>query len=267
MEVCTLTSCLQSIFITSIHSAKTKGSWSAVILFSSGARGLHVTLTPGKITPEFAREPFHGTFGHSVHEEAFKHLQEEFPKVIDFSHIVSELKAIFEGSWAGLHVAGHELAVSYPVFNRTGDLILELAPRPSENLTVQTSSHSINGSSVTLVGVNGTLHHSKSNGSLFHSGKSRCGSDLECLIMSFPVGKLVHKGMDALQSATSHGSPTRVSSPGVLPGTKKNGSTPSLSRSSSTSTLTGPANGHAKHANSPRMPETITVSEAESEDL
>ena len=152
-------------------SAKTKGSWSAVILFSSGARGLHITLTPAKIVPEFVHEKFHGTFGHSIHEEAFKHLEDEFPKIIDFSHIVAELKSIFEGCWTGLLVESRDLVVSYPIFNRAGDLILQLATRVTESVSTQSSAASANGSSISILTVNGGLHHSKSSSSLLKQGK------------------------------------------------------------------------------------------------
>jgi hypothetical protein len=53
-------------------------------------------------------------------------LNEQFPKIIDFDHVIEALREAFEGCWSGLHAYSRELEVANPVFNRNGDLLLDL---------------------------------------------------------------------------------------------------------------------------------------------
>ncbi len=113
---------------STLYSAEMYTTWSAAIKFvSDDAQGLKVHVLPAKITPEFNNSICEGSLGHSTHEEMFKHLREYFPHSIDFSSIHHELKASFEGGWSGLYVDACDMVVSKPVFNRRGDLLLELA--------------------------------------------------------------------------------------------------------------------------------------------
>ena len=116
-------------------------SWTAGIIFTSGARGLEIHISPSKITPEVIQEKTEGFIGHNIHELAFKNLQDELPKVIDFHAMVSELKASFEGCWNGLHMHSRELMVTHPVFNKKGDLLLELGVRSTEAAAAAANGH------------------------------------------------------------------------------------------------------------------------------
>ncbi|KLO12543.1 hypothetical protein SCHPADRAFT_410840 [Schizopora paradoxa] len=102
-------------------------TWSAAVKFVSDGQGLKVHVLPAKIVPEFHNSRCEGSLGHSTHEETFKRLREQFPHSIDFSSIHQALKASFEGCWSGLYIDAHDMIVSKPVFNRRGDLLLELA--------------------------------------------------------------------------------------------------------------------------------------------
>ncbi|KAI5120814.1 hypothetical protein M0805_003211 [Coniferiporia weirii] len=119
-------------------------SWTASIIFTSDKAGLRVHLSPSHIVPHFNSS--HGTQvfpGHSTHAMAFAHLKEEFPATISFDGLVKDLKYGFEGAWAGLQISSHELKVGYPVFNRRGDLLLELDVRSlSENGAILNGGHS-----------------------------------------------------------------------------------------------------------------------------
>jgi len=108
-------------------------TWSAAVKFvSDDAQGLKVHVLPAKITPEFHNSRCEGSLGHSTHEEMFKRLREYFPHSIDFSSIHHELKASFEGCWSGLYVDARDMIVKKPVFNRKGDLLLELGVKHAE---------------------------------------------------------------------------------------------------------------------------------------
>lgn len=101
--------------------------WSAAIMFHSDAfHGLKISVSPAKIVPEFQTTKIRGELGKSIYEQTFEHLKDQFPSVIEFDHIVDELRETFEGCWTGLHAYSRELDVANPVFNRHGDLLLEL---------------------------------------------------------------------------------------------------------------------------------------------
>ena len=118
--------------------------WSAAVMFHTDAfHGLKISVSPTKIVPEFQTTKIRGELGKSIYEKTFEHLRDQFPNVIDFDHIIDELRESFEGCWTGLHAYSRELDVANPVFNRHGDLLLDLglhvqqiaeipgAPRPT----------------------------------------------------------------------------------------------------------------------------------------
>ncbi|KLO12433.1 hypothetical protein SCHPADRAFT_420281 [Schizopora paradoxa] len=112
--------------------AEMSTTWSAAVKFTSDGQGLKVHVLPAKIVPEFHNSRCEGSLGHSTHEETFKRLRDQFPHSIDFSSIHHTLKASFEGCWSGLYIDAHDMIVSKPVFNRRGDLLLELAHKHIE---------------------------------------------------------------------------------------------------------------------------------------
>ncbi|KAI5120808.1 hypothetical protein M0805_003206 [Coniferiporia weirii] len=112
-------------------------SWSADIKFTSDTSGLRVQLTSPRIIPKID-SPFknQGLLGNSTHEMVLSNLKDEFPAIIDFDGLVKELRCGFEGAWTGLQLSSQELKVGSPVFNRRGDLLLELDVRPPHADTV-----------------------------------------------------------------------------------------------------------------------------------
>lgn len=104
-------------------------TWSAKIVLTSSLHGLAIHIAPSKIVPEIRHTRTEGTIGLSTHERAFKLLKAQLPGAIDFKLVVDELKHNLEGAWMNLHVDLRELMVGHPVFNRKGDLLLDLGVR------------------------------------------------------------------------------------------------------------------------------------------
>lgn len=93
-------------------------------------------------------------------------MRSKFPDFIDFGVLLGDLKNELEGMWMGVQVQAHELCVARPVFNRRGDLVLELLVRGSRiestlsvggTLNKKSSAMSLKGN-VTPVDMNGNGH-------------------------------------------------------------------------------------------------------------
>lgn len=126
---------------------------------------MRIHISPPQITPTLS----HYKHLTNAQANAFKHFEQIFPSSLDFSHLLSQLKASFEGVWAGSHLRSHELRVAHPVFTWNGDFLLELLPRSE---TAHTNGLSIAKSisvSGKANGVNGTV--TKANGSWIKSSK------------------------------------------------------------------------------------------------
>lgn len=48
------------------------------------------------------------------------------PKVIDMGGVISEVKSLWEGAWTSSSLGCQSYALSNPVFNRHGDLLVQL---------------------------------------------------------------------------------------------------------------------------------------------
>lgn len=128
--------------------------WSAAITFHTDIiHGLKISVSPTKIVPDFQKIKVRGELGKSIYEETFAHLREQFPSVIDFNHVLLELCEAFEGCWTGLHTFSRELDVANPVFNKHGDLILDLGLHVQSILDVPGLPRSIttNGSQTSVL--------------------------------------------------------------------------------------------------------------------
>ena len=99
--------------------------WSASITL----HGTTVSVSPAEVVPlvQFARYP--NELGKSICGKTFASLQDEFPATIDFSQIVTDLNDSLKLFSENLHSSSRELGLANPIFNRHGDLFLELASR------------------------------------------------------------------------------------------------------------------------------------------
>ncbi|KAL5504464.1 hypothetical protein ACEPAH_7125 [Sanghuangporus vaninii] len=147
--------------------SETTVHWSASIAFASTSLGLQIQLHPSRIEPSIhSTNVAHGAPGHATQTQVLSQLRSKFPDFIDFGILLGDLKNELEGMWMGVQVQAHELCVSRPVFNRRGDLLLELivrgsriesAPGTKRALNGKSSMMSLNGS-VTPVSMNGNGH-------------------------------------------------------------------------------------------------------------
>ena len=100
---------------------KTRASWSASIAIYSEANGLVVELS-GDAKPEFADVESEGTCSLDMQELHKMHL----PRIINMEPILTELKAVWEGAWQWSSLGCLSYTLANPVFNRHGDLLVQL---------------------------------------------------------------------------------------------------------------------------------------------
>lgn len=128
-----------------ISSTEATAHWSSAITISSNSyRGVQVHVSPDQIVPHFTESRSHGQLHHSAFTDAFAHLKEQLPSVIDLKRVTAELKGSLEGAWPQLFPGSGALCVTKPTFNRRGDLLLSLQPYVA-TVSVHRTSHSNNG--------------------------------------------------------------------------------------------------------------------------
>jgi hypothetical protein len=111
-----------------LRSRSSTSTWSATIHITSEWDGLHVRLAQ-VVKPEIHSEKVleqgqQTAIAMNTHDM----LREQLPQVVDFSSVISELKATLEGTWR-YAVAGLSTYRLYsPVFNIHGDLVVQVRP-------------------------------------------------------------------------------------------------------------------------------------------
>ena len=123
MEVCKTQDLIGSCIDASHVSALMTVRWTAAIMLN----GSTMSISPAEIVPDIQFAKYPNELGKSICSKTFANLQKEFPRVIDFDNIVKELGESLRRCSANLHTTSRELCVTNPVFNRYGDLLLELA--------------------------------------------------------------------------------------------------------------------------------------------
>lgn len=132
-------------------------AWSAAIRLQSHSRGLDVSVTMS--APKLHNAGCEHVHGKSTHAKVLADFKRVFPKIINTEGIINDLRKSFEGARSGLHLHSRELIVSHPVFNRRGDLLLELGFRSASVDAAAQVNGKFQADSVTL---NGDSGHSKS---------------------------------------------------------------------------------------------------------
>ena len=112
-------------------SSEITASWSATISLASTPSGVKVALRPAQVIPKVTIADPRNTSGYETQKEALEQLKKVFPSSINLAALVNELKDALEGVWGGLQVEAYEYCFSRPVFNRRGDLLLELVVQGS----------------------------------------------------------------------------------------------------------------------------------------
>lgn len=113
------------------HRAELSAEWTADIIIKSTADGLEIYLEPSIVVPRFDSSPIiPDAPGHPIVSKALASFKEEFPSSVSFDEVAQFLKSHLQGNRANnIHMHSHELRYNYPMFNSTGDLILELGIR------------------------------------------------------------------------------------------------------------------------------------------
>ena len=103
------------------RSTHSSASWSTSVCIFSEASGLCVELS-GAAKPSFTEIESEGRSALDIAKLHAAHL----PSVIDLSAVVSGLKSVWEGAWERASLGGQSYTLSNPVFNRHGDLLVQL---------------------------------------------------------------------------------------------------------------------------------------------
>ena len=107
-------------FSHSSYSKKTCAKWSASILVHSRASGLAIEVSGQN--PVFTDEDSEGHCTVDVSALHAKHL----PRILNFGDVLKSLKSTLEGGWEFAAPCGESYGLTNPVFNRQGDLIVQL---------------------------------------------------------------------------------------------------------------------------------------------
>ena len=110
-----------------VYSADMFVTWEAGVKLISSPSGLQVVLQQQSVVPTFRKGVLSQNVNSTVYTAVFDQVRKIFPKNIDCGDFVSEWNSCLAGSWTGLREMAHELRVAQPVFNKCGDLFLELA--------------------------------------------------------------------------------------------------------------------------------------------
>lgn len=126
-----ITTNARSITDLASNSNQMQAKWSgSVKLLSDAVHGLRLQVTPATIHPHFEKAHVHqGHVSEGTVSSVYKQLQENIPSTIDFHSVANNLTQAFGGVKRNLITRSRDLVFVNPIFNRRGDLLLELTAR------------------------------------------------------------------------------------------------------------------------------------------
>ena len=102
-------------------------TWETGVSLISATSGLQAVLHQPTVVPNFQKGHVEQNANSVVYATMFDKVRKIFPTNVDCGEFVKELNMCLSGSWPGVRELAHDLRVAHPVFNKRGDLFLELA--------------------------------------------------------------------------------------------------------------------------------------------